>query len=101
MEKEKNIIIKANYYLKENIQKGKDGKGKEYDSKNQLIFKGTYLNGNKSGYAKKHLFFGYLFEGENLNRKENGKGKEYDSNGNLRFEGEYLNGQKNGKAKNI
>ena len=38
MEKEKNIIIVVIYYLKENIQKGKDGMEKEKNVINMLIF---------------------------------------------------------------
>ena len=54
----------------------KNGKGKEYDYNDNLIFEGEYKNG-----------------------KRNGKGKEYYSNGKIKFEGEYLNGEKNGKGK--
>ena len=49
----------------------RNGKGKEYDFSDKL-----------------------LFEGEYLNMKRNGKGKEYDENGKLLFEGEYLNGKR-------
>ena len=44
---------------------------KEYNSNNQLIYEGEYLNG-----------------------KKNGKGKEYDENGRIKFEGEYVKGKK-------
>ena len=45
----------------------KDGKGKEYDRDDELIYEGEYLNG-----------------------KRNGKGKEYNGDtGELKFEGEY------------
>ena len=45
----------------------RNGKGKEYIDKDQLIFEDEYKNG-----------------------KRNGKGKEYDEEGNLIYEGEYL-----------
>ena len=51
----------------------RNGKGKEYNSNNKLIFEGEYLNG-----------------------KINGKGKEYYYNGKIVFEGEYKKGEKNG-----
>ena len=48
-----------------------NGKVKEYNYKDNIIFEGEYLNG-----------------------KINGKGKEYDDDGNLIFEGQYSNGNK-------
>ena len=57
----------------------KNGKGREYNFKGRLIFKGEYLN-----------------------KKRNGKGEEYYENGNLKFEGEYFEGKRlNGKGYNI
>ena len=52
-----------------------NGEVKEYDDKDNLVFKGEYLNG-----------------------KRNGIGKEYNYYGNLEFEGEYLNGEKKWKS---
>ena len=49
-----------------------DGKGKEYNSKNELIFDGEYQKG----------------------KRWNGKGKECDSKDELIFDGEYVNGEK-------
>ena len=74
----------------------KNGKGKEYDLKtNILIFEGEYLNGKRNGKGKEYYFNGKLeFEGEYLKGERNGKGKEYDYEGNLEFEGEYLNGER-------
>ena len=48
-----------------------DRKGKEYDYKDNLLFEGEYLNGER-----------------------NGKGKEYNNNGYLIFEGEFKNGKR-------
>ena len=56
----------------------KNGKGKEYDNENRL-----------------------LFEGEYFKQKKNGKGKEYDTEGRLIFEGEYSNGEKKEKENNF
>ena len=63
-----NIIL---VFEREYLKKEKNGKGKEYDNKNNLIFEGEFINGEK-----------------------NGKGKEYDDKGNAIFEGEYRNGYK-------
>ena len=75
-----------NYYVlyKGETIKGtniKNGKGIEYKiNKDNIIFIGEYLNGERW----------------------NGKGKEYYYNGKLEFEGEYLNGKRwNGKGFNI
>ena len=55
------------------------------------MFKGEYLNGKRNGKGKE---FNYneelIFDGEYLNGERNGKGKEYDYK--LIFEGEYKNG---------
>ena len=83
----------------------KNGKGFmiEYDKVFNICiikFEGEYLNGKRNGRGKEydeddHL----LYEGEYLNGKRNGKGKEYNTFiDKLTFEGEYLNGKKwNGK----
>ena len=49
----------------------KNGKGKEYNKYDKLLFEGEYLNG-----------------------KRNGKGKEYDKEGKLIYEGDFFNGKK-------
>ena len=76
-----------------------NGKGKEYNYKDELIFEGEYLKGKRNGKGKEYNYDGkLLFEGEYLKGKRNGKGKEY-INGELKFEGEYLNGKRwNGKG---
>ena len=61
------------------IEGEKNGKGKEYELKTNIL----------------------LFEGEYLKWKRNGKGKEYYYNGKLLYEGEYLNGKEMEKEKNI
>ena len=91
----------------------RNGKGKEYNEENELLFEGEYLNGNKwngkgydkrgnidfeikngKGYIKEYDKDGILeFEGEYINGKRSGKGKDYYNDGNLIFEGEYLNGE--------
>ena len=119
-------------YLKfvgEYLNGERNGKGKEFNKCNELIFEGEYLNGkrwNGKGYQQfneippelkngegffieqicsiKYMF--KLFEGNYSNGEKNGQGKEYDPdlfNGsncdNLIYEGEYLNGKKQGKGK--
>ena len=95
----------------------RNGKGKEYDEKKELIFEGYYLYNYKIkgkeylegrlGYEGEYLY-GNKWEGkgydENSNiiyELKNGKGKvkEYNERGKLIFEGEYINGKKNGKGK--
>ena len=87
----------------------RDGKGKEYLRKNNiLLFEGEYLNGKRNGNGVEYYyndlenetFLGKIkYEGNYFNGKRNGKGKEYFYNGNLKFDGEYLYGKKNGKGK--
>ena len=81
----------------------KNGKGKEYNINDELLFEGEYLNGKRNGKGKEYYNNNHLkFEGEFLNGKRNGKGKEYYFDGGLRFEGEYLNGKLwNGKGYDI
>ena len=86
-----NVII----YIGEYSKKRRNGKGKEYDINNKLIFKGEYRNGIKINGV------GYDIAGQVILKLENGKGKEYYDNGNLKFEGEYFDGRRwNGKVYN-
>ena len=91
----------------EYLNGNRNGKGKEYDEKGNLIFEGEYINGKRNGMGKKYYtnYKNYeddemlSYEGEYLNRNINDKGNEYDENGNLIFEGEYVNGKRNGMGK--
>ena len=78
----------------------KNGKGKEYNFKDELIFEGEYLNGKRNGKGKEYNFKDELiFEGKYENGKRNGEGKEYYDNGNVKFEGEYKNDEREGNGK--
>ena len=86
-------LIHYKIFSKRYIVFGQDGKGKEYDSSDNFIFEGEYLNGKRNGKGKDYSDDGKLeFEGEYLSDFRNGKGKEYNNNGELIFEGEYSNG---------
>ena len=79
----------------------KNGKGKEYNYSDKIIYEGEYLDGYKNGKGKEYNNNNgeLIFEGEYLKGKRwNGKAKEY-YYGKLRFEGEYENGQRNGKGR--
>ena len=65
--------------------------GKGYDKKRKIIYELKKGNGKVKEYNWNDTL---LFEGEYLNGKRNGKGKEYDYAGKLVFEGEYKNGKK-------
>ena len=80
---------------------GKNGKGKEYNYDDKLLFEGEYLNRKRNGKGKEYNDYNgkLMFEGEYLNKKRNGKGKEYGEYCILIFEGEYINGKRNGKGK--
>ena len=98
----------------------KNGKIKEYNFNNKLIFEGEYINGERNGKGKEYysIYHGIKFEGIYINGKKwegkgydslnnliyelkGGKGfiKEYDENEDLICECEYKNGLKNGKGK--
>ena len=77
----------------------KNGNGKEYNNKGELIYEGNYLENKKNGEGKVYKEGKLVFKGEYLNGQKNGKGKEY-YDGKLIFEGEYKDGKKwNGKGK--
>ena len=106
-------------YEGEYLNGKRNGKGKEYDWKGDLIFDGIYLNDNEwigtrynrngnieykitsnmNGKGKEYKYVKLSFEGEYLNAERHGKGKEYDLIGNLLYEGEYLKGKRHGKGK--
>ena len=88
-------IINYKFFSDRYIIFEKNGKGKEYDEYDTLVFEGEYLNGKRNGKGKEYYYNGdLLFEGEYLNGQRNGKGKEYNNKGNLLFKGDYLNGNK-------
>ena len=68
-----------------------NGNGKEYDSNDDLIYEGEYLNGERNGKGNEYRNGNLIFKGEYLNGERNGKGKEYFNN-KLLFEGEYYKG---------
>ena len=76
-----------------------NGKGKEYDYKENVLYEGEFLKGKRNGKGKEFgEYFDLAYEGEYLNGKRHGKGKEFNYFGVLIFEGEYLNGERNGKG---
>ena len=107
----------------EYLNEKRNGQGKAFDNKGNIIFEGKYLNekkwNGKGYYYKGNIKFeqeynrgeksekiimieffkkNIIFEGESLNGQRNGKGKEYFQN-ELIFEGEYLKGKRDGKGK--
>ena len=76
----------------------RNGKGKEYNDENIVIFDGEYLNGKRHGIGKEYNDEGELiFEGEYLYDFRL-KGKLY-LNKHLEYEGEFLFDEKwNGKG---
>ena len=87
-------LINYKIFSERYIIYGKNGKGKEYNYDDKLLFEGEYLNKKRNGKGKEYGEYCILiFEGEYINGKRNGKGKEYNY-GKLLFEGEYLNGNR-------
>ena len=64
----------------------------EYDSKGDLLFKGDYLEGKRSGKGKEYQNGKLMFQGNYTYGIRNGRGREYFDNLRLKFEGDYLNG---------
>ena len=98
----------------------KNGKVKEYNNDDYLIYEGDYKNGERNGEGKEYYYNILIFEGEYKDGKRNGKATKYyykeffmanarkrPPNSNIiknddcieyKFVGEYLNGKKwNGK----
>ena len=74
-------------------------KGKEYDEKNRLIFKGKYLNGKRSGKGKEYYYnnrASYSIDtsfNNDEDSNEESSDKSYEKSI-LKFKGEYLKGLK-------
>ena len=122
--KGKEYFINGNLYFEGEYLKGKKWNGKGfnkyggyafrikngngyiliYNTYDELIFEGYYLNGEINGYGYEYEFqyenefdvekLNIKFEGEYFNGIRNGKGKEYNIFGEIIFKGEYLNGKK-------
>ena len=115
------LVIDISYYKifsKRHIIFEQEGKGKEYNNKDNLIFEGEFKNGKRNGKGKEYNTKNELiFQGEYKNGKRwngtgynnniakyklnDGKGfiKIYNNNNKIQFEGEYVNGKRNGKGK--
>ena len=87
-------IINYRYFSGRYIIYDSNNKANEYNSADNKVFEGEYLNGLRNGKGKEYKSNRLIFEGEYLNGQRNGKGKEYYPNGKLKFEGEYLNGER-------
>ena len=89
--------IRGKFYLNKSLEFegeflfNKKWNGKGYDKKGNIIYELKNGNGKVKEYNWNDKL---LFEGEYLNGKKNGKGKEYDYAGKLIFKGQYLNGKK-------
>ena len=84
--------------MKVNIKWERNGKRKEYNKYNELIFEGEYLNGIKNGKGKEYVNGKLIFKGEYLNGKKwNGKGIEYNLSDGQFIKVNYLNGKIKGK----
>ena len=83
------------------VLKNGNGKVKEYNQNDELIFEGEYFDGKKSGIGKEYCNGLLVYEGNFQHGKKNGKGTQYNSYfGTLSFEGEFLNDKIwNGKGK--
>ena len=101
-----------------NSENKKNGKGKEYDFDDNLVFEGIYENDLRKKGIEYYIIGNKKYEGDykdgkrwngiiydiNMNYKYelklgNGYIKEFHENGCLSFEGEIKNGYKNGKGK--
>ena len=100
-----NIIISyVNEYTKLNLVKYNNNLKHEIDITllNYRLFSERYIIYEQNGKVKEYnKYDALIYEGEYLNGKKNGKGKEYYTDDKLKFEREYLNGKKIEKEKNM
>ena len=93
----KNIYKDRSYYIGQWMNDKKYGIGIEYNNKNQIIYKGEFVNNEYDGegiYYKN----GGKYKGQWKNDKKNGKGEIYDKNNIKRYEGEFKNNEFSGKG---
>ena len=77
-----------------------NGRIRNYDNDNNLIYEGEYMNSLVKRKSQEYIYlYKEEFEGEYINGKFNGILKRYNDKGKLLFEGKYINGEKNGEAK--
>ena len=68
-----------------------NGKGKQFDGNEGLVYDGGWLNGQRSGHGKEYIVYeGLVYDGEWKKGKRSGKGVEY-ANGKKVYDGEWLN----------
>lgn len=85
--------LDSSIYYSGNFSKGKfNGKGKQYDSNNNLIYDGSFSDNEYNEYGKLYYNSGKLkYEGNFSNGKYNGKGTLYEENGKVKFSGNLEN----------
>ena len=77
----------------------RNGRGKQFDGNEGLLYDGWWLNGVRSGQGKEYnAYEGLVYNGEWKKGKRSGKGVEY-VNGKKVYDGEWLNGVRNGHGK--
>ena len=102
--KEENGIIKyenRNYYLGEDKDCVRNGKGKEYYKNGDLKYDGDWIDDLPEGKGKYIDADGNYYIGEFKKGLKQGKGVEYDRNNKLRYEGDFINGKYEGNGKLI
>ena len=62
-------LINYKFFSQRYIIFEKNGKGKEYNKNDSLIFEGEYLNGKRNGKGKEYYFGKLIFEGQYLKGK--------------------------------
>ena len=90
----------GNYYIGEDKDGKRHGKGKLYSKNGDLLYEGDYINDKPEGNGKRiydeHIYYiGQFKEG-----KRHGKGKIYKNN-KLAYEGDFINGNIEGNGKSF
>ena len=76
----------------------RNGKGKEYDGNEGLLYDGEWKNGKRIGKGVEYVNGKKIYDGGWSNGVRNGHGKEYDAYEGLLYDGEWKNGKRNGEG---
>ena len=92
---------KGNYYIGENKDGKREGKGKMYYKNGDLMYEGDFINDKMEGNGKYIYEDGIYYIGQFKNTKKTGKGKFYNKNGDLMYEGDFIDDKIEGNGKCI
>ena len=92
-DKNGDISYKGHYRMVNNLVYKREGEGIEYNGSQEVIYRGSYKDGERSGKGKEYQKGVCIYDGEWEKNQRNGKGCSYHIGGTVEYNGIWKNGQ--------